>query len=143
MPKLVAMYGAALILDGAANIYRLPLMAAVVQGALGYPPYFLTIVGLAKISAGLAFVLPLPRKIKEAAVLGVLFEHLGALASHLLSPIIAPGGPVPILLALVLWAAVCRHASQSTGSPDGWFAMGLEQGPARNRPPAAEATPSA
>lgn len=53
--------------------------------ALGYPLYFLKILGLAKILGAIAIVTNKSPKLKEWAYAGFTFEFLGATASHILA----------------------------------------------------------
>jgi uncharacterized membrane protein YphA (DoxX/SURF4 family) len=74
---------------------------------LGYPAYFLTILGALKILGALVILAPGFRRLKEWAYAGLMFDVLGAVLSRL-----ATGDPavmliVPLLvgaLALVSWA---------------------------------------
>src|SRR6266571_2492031 len=52
---------------------------------LGYPPYFLTILGLWKVFGAIALLVPRFPRLKEWAYAGVFFELTGAAASHALS----------------------------------------------------------
>jgi hypothetical protein len=49
---------------------------------LGYPPYFLTIIGAWKILGGLVLLLPGVPRLKEWAYAGIVFNMTGAAASH-------------------------------------------------------------
>ena len=53
--------------------------------ALGYPPYFLTILGVWKILGVIAILIPRFKLVKEWAYAGFFFVMTGALASHLAS----------------------------------------------------------
>src|SRR5688572_13477347 len=66
----------AMYLSGAQPIYD-----GVVKH-LGYPVYFLTLLGFAKLMGAAALVLPVPARIKEWAYAGFTFNLLGASASH-------------------------------------------------------------
>jgi DoxX-like family len=74
---------------------------------LGYPPYFMTILGVCYVSAGLVLVAPRLPLIKEWAYAGLMFIYTGATASHiwlgddaktLVGPMILAG------LAVASWA---------------------------------------
>jgi uncharacterized membrane protein YphA (DoxX/SURF4 family) len=53
---------------------------------LGYPPYFLTILGLWKVLGSIALVVPrFPRRLREWAYAGIFFNMTGAAASHALA----------------------------------------------------------
>jgi uncharacterized membrane protein YphA (DoxX/SURF4 family) len=90
---------------GAADLLRLdPFFPLLTQ--LGYPAYLATILGVAKILAGLTIAAPRLPRLKEWAYSGILINMLGAAASYL-----ATGGHlgdyIPPLtfaaLALVSW----------------------------------------
>jgi len=51
--------------------------------SLGYPPYFLTILGIWKILGVIAILIPRFKLVKEWAYAGFFFAMTGALASHL------------------------------------------------------------
>ena len=72
---LLAMSGS-MYLAGAEPIYD-----GVVKH-LGYPVYFLTILGFAKLLGAAALVLPVPARLKDWAYAGFTFNLLGASASH-------------------------------------------------------------
>lgn len=74
---------------------------------LGYPGYLATIMGTAKILAGVVLLAPRLPRLKEWAYAGVLINMIGAAASHLAahqsaSNLIAPA--VFAGLALLSWA---------------------------------------
>jgi uncharacterized membrane protein YphA (DoxX/SURF4 family) len=86
---------------------------------LGYPLYFLTILGIWKLLGGIALLVPRFPRLKEWAYAGVFFEMTGAAASHAAS---ADYGAyafhiiVPLFLAglaLVSWAL--RPPSRTLG----------------------------
>jgi uncharacterized membrane protein YphA (DoxX/SURF4 family) len=49
---------------------------------LGYPPYFMTILGVWYVLAGVALLAPRFPRLKEWAYAGLFFNYAGALASH-------------------------------------------------------------
>jgi hypothetical protein len=74
---------------------------------LGYPAYFMSILGAAYLAAGVVLVVPRAPQLKEWAYAGLFFNDSGAIASHLAvgdqaASLLAPGA----LLALTLasWA---------------------------------------
>ena len=95
-----------LLSGGAAQATRQPQTVAGIL-ALGYPSYFVTIIGLWKVLGGITLLVPRFPRLKEWAYAGVIFEMTGASASYLFS-----GGAewhvlVPFvlsLLALASWA---------------------------------------
>jgi|GEM_PF-113908 len=84
---------------GIANLLRIE---ATVQGIrqLGYPVYFLTIIGIWKVLGAIALLVPRFPRLREWAYAGIFFELTGAAASqafagnsvaHIISPIIFAG----------------------------------------------------
>jgi DoxX-like family len=49
---------------------------------LGYPPYFMTILGVCYLSAGVVLLAPRLPLVKEWAYAGLMFIYAGAIASH-------------------------------------------------------------
>ena len=68
---------------------------------LGYPGYFMTILGLSYVLAGLTLLAPGVPRLKEWAYAGLLFNYTGAAASHL-----AVGDGAESLLAPILFAGL-------------------------------------
>jgi uncharacterized membrane protein YphA (DoxX/SURF4 family) len=87
-----------------------------VFGHLGYPPYLLTILGVAKLLAVAALLVPGFRRIREWAYAGVFFVYAGAACSHF-----AVGdGPDKVLTPLVfavltVISSTLRAADSSNG----------------------------
>jgi putative NADH-flavin reductase/uncharacterized membrane protein YphA (DoxX/SURF4 family) len=54
-------------------------------GHLGYPPYFMTILGVWYLLAGLALLAPRLPRLKEWAYAGLVFNYTGAAVSHVVS----------------------------------------------------------
>jgi uncharacterized membrane protein YphA (DoxX/SURF4 family) len=67
---------------------------------LGYPPYFATILGTAKLLAAAALLTPGVPRLKEWAYAGILINMIGACASHL-----AAGDPITSIIAPATFAA--------------------------------------
>jgi uncharacterized membrane protein YphA (DoxX/SURF4 family) len=92
---------------GIAQLMRVP---GVVEGfvRLGYPPYFVTILGFWKVAGAIAILVPGFPRLKEWAYAGIFFDLTGAAASCA-----AVGGYgaygfhviVPLLLAVVTVAS--------------------------------------
>ena len=84
---------------------------------LGYPPYLLDILGVWKLLAVIAVLVPGFPRLKEWAYAGFFFELTGAAASHAFAgdgagPILAPLG----FLALVVASWALRPASRRLAS---------------------------
>lgn len=86
--------------SGIVQLIQLPENVEQING-LGYPTYFLTILGIAKILGVVTVLIPGFRLLKEWAYAGFFFAMTGALCSHL-----AVGHPIselfPSLLLLIL-----------------------------------------
>ena len=75
------LFCAVLGLSGIAHTTRLEDMAESMTG-LGYPLYFMTILGLAKLAGVVALLVPGRPLLKEWAYAGFTFNLVGATASH-------------------------------------------------------------
>ncbi len=73
---------AELALGGVWDILRVPYVSAVIEH-LGYPRYFLVILGIWKVLGAVALVIPRFPRLKEWAYAGAVFNYTGAIASHL------------------------------------------------------------
>lgn len=114
----------AFLSGGAAYLFRadVPLRG---MAELGYPAYFVTILGIWKVLGGLAILAPRLPRLKEWAYAGIAFDLTGAAFSHA-----AVGQPaVKVIVPLVLlgiaaasWAL--RPASRRLN------ALGIDQEPA-------------
>lgn len=90
------------------GITQLFQMEEVVQNmnSLGYPPYFLTIIGSWKIAGIIAILMPKFLLVKEWADAGFFFLMSGAIFSHLAmgDPLTEYFGPVLLLtLTIISW----------------------------------------
>jgi hypothetical protein len=82
------------LIGGMLDLFRQPPFYPVMID-LGYPPYFATILGTAKLLAAATLLTPGLPRLKEWAYAGILINMIGACASHLatrdaLAAIIAP-----------------------------------------------------
>jgi len=84
---------------------------------LGYPPYFVTILGIWKVLGGLAILLPRLPRLKEWAYAGIAFDLTGAAFSHA-----AMGHPVGkaivplVILGIAAASWALRPESRRLGS---------------------------
>jgi DoxX-like family len=69
-------------LGGAWDLLRITYVRSVIEH-LGYPNYFLLIIGVWKIPCAVALVAPRFPRLKEWAYAGAFFNYTGAVASHL------------------------------------------------------------
>ncbi len=63
------------------DLARIPFVREVFVH-LGYPPYLLTILGIAKVLALIGLFSPRSRRVKEWAYAGLFFVYAGAASSH-------------------------------------------------------------
>jgi uncharacterized membrane protein YphA (DoxX/SURF4 family) len=96
-----------LVLGGAWDVLRVPQVRGLIE-RLGYPQYFLVILGIWKLLGAVALVIPGFPRLKEWAYAGVIFDLTGAFASLLASGFIEAGTlAYPIVMtgvALASWA---------------------------------------
>jgi uncharacterized membrane protein YphA (DoxX/SURF4 family) len=86
------------VTGGALDLFRQPPFYPVMID-LGYPPYFATILGTAKLLAAAALLTPGFPRMKEWAYAGILINMIGACASHL-----ASGDPLTAIIAPAAFA---------------------------------------
>ena len=79
-----------LALGGVWDILRVPQVRDLIE-RLGYPQYFLVILGIWKLLGAVALVIPRFPRLKEWAYAGVLFDLTGAVASLLASGLVDAG----------------------------------------------------
>ena len=96
-----------LTMGGAWDVLRVPQVRGLID-RLGYPPYFLIILGTWKLLGAVALVIPKFPRLKEWAYAGVLFDLTGAVASLFASGLINVGAMAyPIIMigvAVASWA---------------------------------------
>ena len=107
-----------LSLGGTWDILRTPQVRGLIE-RLGYPPYFLVILGTWKLLGAVALLIPRFPRLKEWAYAGVFFDLTGAVASLFASDLINVGGVAyPVLMigaAVASWALrpasrrLCSH----------------------------------
>jgi uncharacterized membrane protein YphA (DoxX/SURF4 family) len=96
-----------LVLGGVWDVLRVPQVRGLIE-RLGYPQYFLVILGIWKLLGAVALVIPRFPRLKEWAYAGVIFDLTGAVASLLASGLIDAGTlAYPIVMtgaAVASWA---------------------------------------
>jgi hypothetical protein len=106
-PKLIGywvttgLFAAAFLASGVTEIAAAPAMVVVMR-ALGYPLYFLTILGTWKVLGAAALLAPRLPRLKEWAYAGIFFDLTGAAISHAFSG--DPAGKVATPLVFLLLA---------------------------------------
>ena len=96
------LFAAAFLVSGIVEVASVPAVVATMS-ALGYPLYFVTILGVWKILSAPALLAPRLPRLKEWAYAGIFFDLTGAAASHATSG--DPPGRIVTPLILLLIAA--------------------------------------
>lgn len=94
------------VLGGVWDILQIPDVRAAIE-SLGYPAYFLIIIGVWKLLGAVAVLVPRFPRLKEWAYAGMFFNYTGAVASHLAVGHGAESVAYPIIitgLAVASWA---------------------------------------
>lgn len=122
--------GLAFAAGGAADLARGPDMVAG-MAHLGYPAYFLTILGIWKVLGAAAVLVPRFPRLKEWAYAGMVFDLTGAAASHAAVGDSAGKVLTPLLLlALVAASWALRPASRALQPHDSAPSSGRAPGAA-------------
>ena len=79
-----------LVLGGVWNVLRVPQVHVIID-RLGYPAYFLVILGVWKLLGAVAVIVPRFPRLKEWAYAGVVFNLTGAFVSNLASGVTDTG----------------------------------------------------
>lgn len=107
-----ALAALAFLVPGVGNLVRVPHIAADMSH-LGYPPYFLAILGTWKVLGALAVAAPGLPRVKEWAYAGMFFDLSGAAVSRAVMGDGAVMVVAPLVLAAVVWASwATRPASR-------------------------------
>ena len=93
-----------LVLGGVWDVLRVPHVRAVME-RLGYPTYFVVILGVWKLLGAVALVIPRFPRLKEWAYAGMVFNLTGALVSHVASGDIEVGPMVYLVVMTGVTAA--------------------------------------
>ena len=117
------------------DLARIPYVLDVLD-RLGFPPYFATILGISKILALVAILLPRTPRLKEWAYAGLVFVYVGAAACHVAIGDTLGNVLTPLVLGVITLASwSLRPASRRDPVPLG---AGWRPG-ARTRPDPAAA----
>jgi hypothetical protein len=96
------------------DIARLPFVSELVTH-LGYPSYFLVLLGSWKVLGAIALLAPDRAVIKEWAYAGAVFTYTGAIASHLATSYsLGEVGLLAVLTALTVLSWALRPPSRRT-----------------------------
>src|SRR5215472_16148325 len=101
-----------LALGGIWDIARLPFVADLVRH-LGYPSYFLVLLGSWKVLGAVALLIPRRPLLKEWAYAGAFFAYTGAIFSHLVAGYdLAEVGLLAVLVTLTVLSWALRPPSR-------------------------------
>ena len=101
-----------LALGGIWDIARIPLVADLVRH-LGYPSYFLVLLGSWKVLGAVALLIPRRPLLKEWAYAGAFFTYTGAIFSHLATGYdLAEVGLLAVLVTLTVLSWALRPPSR-------------------------------
>ena len=82
------------------DLARIPYVLDILV-RLGFPPYFATILGVSKILALVAILLPRTARLKEWAYAGLVFVYVGAAACHVAIGDTLGNVLTPLVLAVI------------------------------------------
>ncbi len=112
-----ACVAAELGVGGVWDIARLPFVADVIAH-LGYPSYFLVLLGTWKVLGAAALLVPRRPLLKEWAYAGAFFTYTGAMISHLTTGYHRPEVAVlGVMTALTITSWALRPASRRGWTP--------------------------
>jgi hypothetical protein len=111
------LFAAAFLASGAAELASAPA-AVTATLALGYPAYFLTILGVWKVLSAPALLAPGLPRLKEWAYAGIFFDLTGAAASHAFSGDAAGKIATPLVLLLIAAASWALRPPSRTWKSD-------------------------
>ncbi len=106
-------------LGGIWDIARIPFVRDLATH-LGYPSYFLVLLGTWKVLGAVALLVPRHALLKEWAYAGAFFTYTGAIISHLTTGYdLGEVGLLAVLTALTVLSWALRPASRRTGHVTG------------------------
>lgn len=89
------------VVPGAALVAKVPHFAAE-MGRLGYPGYFLLLLGAFKVAGALVILAPRLPVLKEWAYAGMAFDVVGAIVSHLSVGDPPATAALPVVIGILL-----------------------------------------
>lgn len=101
------------VVPGASLVAHVPHLLEE-MGRLGYPPYFLYLLGACKVLGAVAILVPGLPRLKEWAYAGMLFDILGAIVSHAAVGDEAANMVLPIVIACMLVASWALRPTSRT-----------------------------
>jgi uncharacterized membrane protein YphA (DoxX/SURF4 family) len=139
-PKIIGywvttgLFAAAFLASGLAELAAAPAVVASMR-PLGYPPYFLTILGAWKVLGAVALLAPGLPRLKEWAYAGIFFDLTGAAASHAFS-----GDPAGKVLTPLLFLALAAASWALRPASRAWQPSATHSKPARTAASPQDAT---
>jgi len=106
---------------GIVDAMQTPEALAIIH-RLGYPDYFLTMLGVAKLLGVIALLAPVPRWLREWAYAGFTFDLIAAVISHIavsdpMSDVaVAAGGLVVVQISAWSWRRRTTSAGERAGA---------------------------
>jgi len=119
---------AELAVGGVWDIARIPYVRDLVTH-LGYPSYFLVLLGTWKVLGAIALLVPRSALVKEWAYAGTFFTYTGAVVSHLTTGYaVGEVGVLSMLTALTVVSWALRPSGRRTGRRTGGGVAGPNAG---------------
>jgi uncharacterized membrane protein YphA (DoxX/SURF4 family) len=110
-----------LAVGGAWDVLRVPQVRSLIE-RLGYPPYFLAILGIWKLLGAIVLIAPRFPRLKEWVYAGVFFDLTGAVASLACAGLVSAGTTaypaVMMVVAAASWALRPPSRRLSSASAD-------------------------
>jgi uncharacterized membrane protein YphA (DoxX/SURF4 family) len=107
---VTVVFAALMIVSAVPDIMRVPEAVEMVEHHLGYPPYFLSYLGVWKLLGALVVVQPRFPRLKEWAFAGLTFDLISAMySSHAVGDPFTKWAPIAIGLLLLAAAYVLHH----------------------------------
>lgn len=99
-----------MVASGVPDVMRVPQAVEMIQNHLGYPPYFLQYIGVAKILGALTILQPRFPRLKEWAFAGLAFDLISAMySSAAVGDRVSQWAPITVGLVLLAAAYTLHH----------------------------------
>ena len=99
-----------MIVSAVPDIVRAPQAVQMIHDHLGYPPYFLQYIGVAKVLGALTILQPNFPRLKEWAFAGIAFDLISAMySSAAVGDAVSQWAPITIGLLLLAAAYTLHH----------------------------------
>ncbi len=113
---LTGLAAAMMLLSGIPNILSVPDAVSLISTHMGYPAYFIPMIGVAKVAGAIAIVIPGFNRVKEWAYAGLIYDLTAAIYSF-----ISLGDPVAgyafifLPIALLVGSYIFHHKRLKEG----------------------------